>query len=283
MEKRSFVSIDFELMTPELTSACAVGLVKVVDNVILQKFYSLIKPISDDRTERNTFVHGISDEMVEHAPTWGELFPLIEDFFESRFIACHQESTDINILSRINSYYGISIGSYQIIDTYALTGQSLSDACSRMGIDMGVHHDALCDASACAELTLAFSGVKVVKPTYVKISKSGQEARKLESDTKQPLAASEVENPNTPFFLKKVVITGLLDSFPIREELASLLKRYGADINTSISRKTDIVIVGDGCGPSKMKKITELKTQGIDIHVMYEPEFLEIIEKYNIK
>ena len=38
MEKRSFVSIDFETMTPALTSACAVGLVKVVDNVIVQKF-----------------------------------------------------------------------------------------------------------------------------------------------------------------------------------------------------------------------------------------------------
>lgn len=283
MEKRSFVSIDFETMTPELTSACAVGLVKVVDNVIVQKFYSLIKPIPDDRTERNTFVHGISDEMVEHAPTWGELFPLVEDFFESRFVACHQESTDINILSQINAYYGVSIGACHIIDTYSLTGQSLPDACSRMGIDMGAHHDALCDASACAELVLAFSGVKVAKPTYVKVSKSGKEARVLKSETKQPLAAADVENPNTPFFMKKVVITGLLDAFPIREELASLLKKYGADINTSISGKTNIVIMGIGAGPSKMRQISEYQAKGRDIRIIYEEELLEILKEYEMK
>lgn len=46
MEKENinFVAIDFETMTPELTSACAVGMVQVVNGVIMQKFYSLIKP-----------------------------------------------------------------------------------------------------------------------------------------------------------------------------------------------------------------------------------------------
>ena len=41
MEKGNinFVAIDFETMTPELTSACAVGMVQVVNGVIMQKFY----------------------------------------------------------------------------------------------------------------------------------------------------------------------------------------------------------------------------------------------------
>lgn len=45
METQDFVAIDFETMTPELTSACAIGLVRVHSGVISQKFYSLIKPI----------------------------------------------------------------------------------------------------------------------------------------------------------------------------------------------------------------------------------------------
>ena len=45
METQDFVAIDFETMTPELTSACAIGLVRVHNGVISQKFYSLIKPI----------------------------------------------------------------------------------------------------------------------------------------------------------------------------------------------------------------------------------------------
>lgn len=283
MEKRSFVSIDFETMTPEQTSACAVGLVKVVDNVIVQKFYSLIKPIPDTRTERNTFVNGISEEMVEDAPTWGDLFPIVLPFFESRFVACHQASSDINILSKINEYYGVSIGRCNIIDTYALTGESLEGACHHMGIDIGVHHDALCDATACAELILAYSGVRIERPTHVKISKSGKEARSLKSETKKPLAADEVKNPDTPFFMKKVVITGLLDAFPNREDLASLLKNYGADINSSISRKTNIVIMGVGAGPSKMRQVAELQANGFDIQVLHEEELLKVLNEYNIE
>lgn len=105
----------------------------------------------------------------------------------------------------------------------------------------------------------------------------------LSAETKIPLADDEIINKETPFFHSKVVLTGNLVTYPVRETLATTLKKYGADINTSISRKTDMVIVGEGCGPSKMKKIEDLQAQGVDIKVIFEPEFLEIMEKYNIK
>lgn len=83
--------------------------------------------------------------------------------------------------------------------------------------------------------------------------------------------------------MKKVVLTGTLQSFPVREEVAELLKKYGADINSSISKKTQIVIVGAGAGPSKMKKIAELKEQGVDIKVWNETEFLHVLADEGIK
>ena len=159
-------------MTPELTSACAVGLVKVVDNVVAQKFYSLIKPIPDERTSRNTFVHGITDKMVENAPTWDELFPTIRGFFDSNIVVCHNASTDIRVLSMINSYYNISMSDYDVIDTLHLTGCSLVESCSCRGIDFGVHHDALCDATACANLLLEIEGVTAKESEYIKLSES---------------------------------------------------------------------------------------------------------------
>ena len=62
-----------------------------------------------------------------------------------------------------------------------------------------------------------------------------------------------------------------------------LLRSYGADINTSISSKTDIVIVGQGAGPSKMRKIEELREKGIDIRVIEEPELLQILDTHDMK
>ena len=97
-----------------------------------------------------------------------------------------------------------------------------------------------------------------------------------------PLKAEEVENKETPFFQKKVVITGSLDYFPIREELAKLLKSYGADINGNISKKTNIVIVGHDAGPKKMEKIYQLLDDGYFIQLFSEQDLLNIFDKYNI-
>ena len=54
-------------------------------------------------------------------------------------------------------------------------------------------------------------------------------------------------------------------------------------INTSISKRTDIVIVGKGAGPSKMQKIEELQAQGHNLRVIEEPELLSIMKEFNIE
>ena len=108
-------------------------------------------------------------------------------------------------------------------------------------------------------------------------------AKFVKSVTKLPLPDNEIENKDTPFYRKRVVFTGNLQAYPYRDEIASIIKKYGADINSSISKKTDIVIVGRGAGPSKMKKIEELQSAGVPIQVLSESDFLEIMEKYGMK
>ncbi len=41
---KSFVAIDFETAQPVRHSPCAIGMVKVVDGVIIQRVFSLIRP-----------------------------------------------------------------------------------------------------------------------------------------------------------------------------------------------------------------------------------------------
>ncbi len=284
MEHFDFTAIDFETMTAERTSACAIGIVRVENDVIVQKFYSLINPIPDNREANNTHVHGITPEMVAKAPSWLDLWPWIKEFFENQTIVAHNAEFDLGVLDRVSDYYGIDFSIKDCIDTMQITHLSLSDSCALSGISLDNHHDALCDATACAQIMLMCFGVRPSEPrSTMKQNEKERKLRKVLSETKKPLDAEEVENTNTPFFQKKVVLTGVLKSFPVREEVASMLKRYGADINGSISKKTNIVIVGNGCGPSKMKTIEELQGQGVEIKVLYEPEFLDIIEKYNIK
>lgn len=284
MEHFDFTAIDFETMTAECTSACAIGIVRVENDVIVQKFYSLIKPIPDNRESNNTHVHGITPEMVANAPSWLDLWPWIKEYFENQTIVAHNAEFDLSVLDSVSDYYGIDFQIRDFVDTLCITHLNLSDSCALSGISLDHHHDALCDATACAQIMLTCFGVRPSEPrSSMKQLQKERKLREVLSETKRPLEAEEVENKDTPFFQKKVVFTGVLNSYPIREDVANMLRKYGADINGSISKKTNIVIVGNGCGPSKMKKIEELQGQGFDIKVMYEPEFLEIVKKYQIK
>lgn len=94
---------------------------------------------------------------------------------------------------------------------------------------------------------------------------------------KQDLSA--VENKDTIFYNKKVVVTGVFFKYPVRNFLANDLKKLGADINTSISKSTNIVCLGgNGVGPSKMETVKKLQASGIEIKVILEEELYKILE-----
>lgn len=71
------------------------------------------------------------------------------------------------------------------------------------------------------------------------------------------------------FFCKNVVFTGKLYNYE-RLELAQILKQRGANINTSISKTTNVVILGNNPGPSKIDKIGQLLNQGYSIEIIDE-------------
>jgi DNA polymerase-3 subunit epsilon len=129
MEKFDFTAIDFETMTAEHTSACAIGIVRVENCVIKQKFYSLIKPIPDNRDTTNSHVHGITPDMVENAPTFLELWPLIKDFFEGQELVCHNAIFDITVLVDVCKYYGIELQYPTYTDTLEITCKGLKQSC----------------------------------------------------------------------------------------------------------------------------------------------------------
>lgn len=279
----SFTAIDFETMTAARSSACAIGLVKVISGHITQRFYSLINPISDDKRHDNSDVHGITREMVATAPTFRELWPTISKIVGDDILVAHNAEFDSDVWDcQLGAYCSTDKpGKHRFICTYELTGLSLEDACRKHGIDMGHHHDALDDAMACARIFLAENG-KITANTFkgsLKLVMDLIGAKKYDRDTLVPLDDAQVQNRETPFFHARTVITGIFAQFPNRNDLGRQLQALGADINTTISRKTDIVVVGDGAGPAKLKKIQDLREQGHDIRIIYEPELIDILSK----
>lgn len=281
MRNLNFVAIDFETMTAELTSACAIGLVKVINGNIQQEFYSLINPIPDSREQNNTHVHGITPEMVADAPTFEQLFPTLKSFITDLPIVCHNRGADINIMQRCMDHYGLAgIDTANNYCTFEMTGQSLTACCKQYGIPMGEHHNALEDALACAKVFLACQG-DIVATTFkggLNEVMAAAAAKKFEHDTLIPIVDDQVQNQDTPFFHAKVVITGTFAAYPKRNELGKLLQALGADVDTAISKRTNVVVMGQGAGPAKVKKIEALRAEGYDIRIIYEEELKQILD-----
>lgn len=89
----------------------------------------------------------------------------------------------------------------------------------------------------------------------------------------------ENSDPNSPFFNKKMVITGIFNSFS-RDELGNMLRDMGADLNGSVSKKTEFVIVGEDAGPMKLQKIEQFNRDGANIVILNEEELKVIVRNY---
>ncbi len=86
--------------------------------------------------------------------------------------------------------------------------------------------------------------------------------------------AIETGRKETVFSSKTVVITGSLENYS-RKEAGDLVEQLGGTVTGSVSKKTDLLIVGENPG-SKLQRATEL-----NIPIMDEKEFTKIVQDAN--
>jgi DNA polymerase-3 subunit epsilon len=268
----SFTAIDFETATAS-KMACQLGLVQVDNGHITLERTFLIQPPDNIYDSMNVLVHGISPEKTASSPTFADIWPDIFPLIDGRYIVAHNVSFDKAVLEQNLNHYGLPMPS---VLGFGCTCEpfdnvSLYSAVKYFKFALGRHHDALADARACAMLVQEYkrhSGEVLCIP---KINES--HARSVSKEHKG-WAENLDDIPDNYFKGKTVVITGELDSYPSRDELADILKNLGARVTGSVSRKTSIVIQGAGAGPSKLQKIEELRDEGIEIEILHEKDLV---------
>lgn len=279
---KDFVSIDFETATYN-RMACQLGITRVENLNIIEEKLFYIQPPNNIYDTGCLNVHGINPSDTLNSPTFNDLWPEIKHFFNGLPIVAHNASFDIDVLKANCAYYNIPLLDLNTYCTCQIHNNlSLPDACSLYNIELKNHHDALEDARACAKIFIQHikivSSLKSTSPTQAKSSRKEKNndfyksaARTISKEAlKQDL--NSVVNPDNYFYNKKVIITGILKSFPMRDELAHKLKELGADVSTSISKKTNIVIYGEDAGPAKLKKARDLQAEGFDIVLIDEED-----------
>lgn len=163
MPLNSFVAIDVETANYEPSSICAIGAVKVVDGVIVDSRYSLVRPEPDYYCRPNIRVHGITDDDTWNAPVfgsiWQELLPWIDGLplvahnapFDSRCIAA---ACRIYRFDAPEQWHCTVKAARQRIPRAACPSKSLDSLCNFFGIPLKNHHNALDDAQACAKIAM---------------------------------------------------------------------------------------------------------------------------------
>lgn len=155
----NFLAIDFETANYYRDSACAVGLVRIENNKIVESFSYLIKPPSSWFVF--TYIHGLTWEDVRDKPTFGELWPVIYPLFQDvDFLVAHNSSFDRGVLKACCKTYNIDFPEIPFRCTVQLSRKiwnihptKLNIVCEHFGIPLN-HHDALSDTMACAEIMI---------------------------------------------------------------------------------------------------------------------------------
>jgi DNA polymerase-3 subunit epsilon len=156
----TFAAIDFETADYGRDSACAVAIVRVEGQAIVDRAHYYIRP--PRRHFVFSYLHGIAWSDVVDAPTFRQLWPALQERFDGiEFLAAHNASFDRSVLRTCCEQARLSAPAHSFQCTVRLARRvwniyptTLPDVCRHLRIPLR-HHDAGSDAEACARIVIA--------------------------------------------------------------------------------------------------------------------------------
>jgi DNA polymerase-3 subunit epsilon len=158
-----FVAIDFE--TADQHYICAVGIVTVENDRIVDEYYTLVQPPYNKYSYFTIRVHGITPEDTEDSPLFSEIYPEIEKRLANKLVVAHNEQFDRNVLMKSMRDHNLDYSALNLAPRWVCTSRicrsrldkypsgKLHECCEVDNIELN-HHEALSDARACAKLYL---------------------------------------------------------------------------------------------------------------------------------
>lgn len=225
----SFIGIDFETANAKRISPCSIGLVKVVDNIIVDAFYSLIDPETTDWSDIAYSIHGIAPEHVKGWPNfekiWNEsISPFIEG---SDFLVGHNvKSVEKNIINQCSDRYNMSRPDIKYRcsmklakQVYSLKPAGLGPVCKVFGIDLS-HHNALSDALASARLVINYNNDHAARKRFGKYELSDEENKIIDSHMFD-LRDKTIEEKKKSFICDghSTIYDDIIKDDPVKEDL----------------------------------------------------------------
>lgn len=158
---RDFAAIDFETANSERCSICAVGVVVVRAGKVMDKYYSLIKPVPNYYNYWCSRVHGLTAADTNNAPIFPAVWVKIAPAIEHLPLVAHNKAFDESCLKAAFRTYQMDYPNYEFHCTLKQAKRlwrnqpnTLDAVAARCGYTLTQHHNAMADAEACAAIAL---------------------------------------------------------------------------------------------------------------------------------
>ena len=304
----NFVALDLETANNARNSICQIGITEVVDGVLQPSKSWIVQPEDNDYNSFNIEIHGITPEDTANSPKFPEVWKEVYPYLKDKVVVAHNTSFDMYALRDAFNFYQMEYPTFDYFCTlriakYIVKGcysYSLDKVLEHLGIEFKGHHKADNDSVGCAKLLLKclemdgstleeledkynFHKGKFAPNTFIaQLSKNHSltKSKMLDSLEDHP----ELIDEGNYFYGKNVCFTGTC-LYGVRKELLQKIKDIGGIPSDSVTKKTDVLVVGqqdyrvvgDSGMSNKQKKAVDLLAKGQDIEILSEAEFLSRI------
>ncbi len=280
-----FAAIDVETANADMSSICQIGVAVFRKGRLVEEWKTYIDP-EDYFDEINISIHGIDETTVKGAPVISDVSGEIYRFLDDHVSVCHTHFDRVAVQQAFEKYK-LRYPRCTWLDSarvarrtwadFAQRGYGLGNICAFLGYEF-TPHDALEDAKAAACILNAA------------IEKTGLDIEGWLRRVKQPIGAGSGYaikrdgNPEGPLCSEVLVFTGALE-IP-RREAADMAARIGCHVETGVTKKTTILVVGDQdvkrlAGhekSSKYRKAEDLISKGQTIRILRETDFRKLVQ-----
>lgn len=288
-----YVVFDLETtgLDPSFDEIIEIAALKVRNGEIVDSFSSLVNP-EMEIDEFITDLTGITNAMLEGAPTLKAILPSVLKFIGPDIVVGHNINFDINFLYDACESLVAAPFSNDFIDTLRISRKALpelahhrlSDVAFALNVVIDGEHRALCD---CKTTFACFNALSEHISTSTGLDAFLSSFRKHYNLDLQKITSKNAAFDEThPLYGKHCVFTGTLERMP-RADAAQEVVNVGGICDNGITKKTNFLILGnnDYCkaikdGKSnKQKKAEEYILAGLDIHIIPENVFYEMLEQ----
>ncbi len=289
----TFNVIDVETANADRSSICQIGIVHVREGEIEDRWQTLVNP-EDWFDPWNVSIHGIDEDDVRDGPTLPEVRAELRARLRGSVLVSHT-SFDRVAFERAMTRYDLEQLQVTWLDSAKIARRAWPDRYGRRGYglkniarDFDIafrHHDALEDARAAAEIVLRACSAaemdiegwlgRVERPVFPSPDGSFSGSR--------PSTKRE-GNVEGSLFGEIIVFTGALAIK--RQDAADMAAEAGCEVANALSKKATMLVVGTQdknklqgyTKSSKHRKAEALIEKGVEIQILSESDFSELID-----